>query len=244
MHTLYLPDFQPGQPEGAIEGDEARHGARVKRLAPGDLVRVLNGRGLVVLGRLTEARRRLAFVVERWEETPPLSPAVEVWSATPKGARVEELVDALVQVGAASWTPMACARSVVDPRDAKLARLERIATEALKQAARPWAMSMREKSPFAAALDAPAGTALVIADASGQPCRPSGEPAVRLLIGPEGGFTPEELRAARDAGARVCALGAHTMRIELAAPVGVALILREEQRRPRNPDPPSQEQAP
>jgi 16S rRNA (uracil1498-N3)-methyltransferase len=57
---------------------------------------------------------------------------------------------------------------------------------------------------------------------------PTHAPTIRLLIGPEGGWTPDELRAARDAGARIASFGPHTMRIETAAPVAAAVILHAE----------------
>lgn len=228
MHTLYMEGLEPGAGEAVIEGEEARHAARVKRLREGDLLRVLNGRGLVATARVVEATRRLVLRIEDERVAARVSPSVRVWSATPKGARVEELVDSLVQTGAASWTPMGTRRGVVDPRETKLARVERIAQEAMKQAARPWAMSIEEKSSFEEALRASEGAALVLADASGGAYAPTGAGVVRLLIGPEGGFDAEEVEAARRAGAQIVALGPHTMRIEVAAPVGVAIVLNAE----------------
>jgi len=230
MHTLLLEGLEPGAGEATVEGEEARHAARVKRLREGDLLRVLNGRGLVATARVVEAKRRLVLRIEDERVEAPVSPRVDVWSATPKGARVEEMVDALVQTGAASWTAMSTRRGVVDPREAKLARVERIALEALKQSARPWAMGLGEKSSLEQALSADSGAAVVLADASGGAYQASGAPVIRLLIGPEGGFEESEVSAARGAGAQIVSFGPHTMRIEVAAPVGVALILDAERR--------------
>jgi len=53
------------------------------------------------------------------------------------------------------------------------------------------------------------------------------EPAVALLIGPEGGFTDEEVAAARAGGARAIGLGPRILRTETAAVVACALILHE-----------------
>jgi 16S rRNA (uracil1498-N3)-methyltransferase len=65
----------------------------------------------------------------------------------------------------------------------------------------------------------------VIADAGGQPYEPGKEDRVRLLVGPEGGWTEGELADAVEAGARVVRFGRHVMRIETAAVVAAGIIL-------------------
>lgn len=235
MHTLFFPDLTERDQTLVIEGDEARHAARVKRLTVGDSVRVLNGQGLVATCRVQDTHRRLALEVVAREVARRIVPGVNVWSATPKGARVEEMIDALVQVGAESWTPMATKYGVVDPRETKLYRLDRISVEACKQAARPWMLRIGEKRSFGEATRAGApGEQIVVADESGGRYRASGGPAVRLLIGPEGGFTADEMKLARAAGVQIAAFGPHTMRIEVAAPVAAAIILNAERAERRN----------
>ncbi len=234
MHTLFFPDLTESDESLVIEGDEARHAARVKRLAPGDTLRVLNGKGLIATCRVQDTRKRLALEVIERAIAPRITPQVEVWSATPKGARVEAMIDAMAQVGAASWTAMSTKYGVVDPRETKLSRLDRIAAEACKQSARAWMLRIEAKANFERALDGGAEPAVVVADASGSPYRATGAERIRLLIGPEGGFTREEIAHSRDAGAQVVAFGPHTMRIEVAAPVAAAIILDAERAASRN----------
>lgn len=229
MHTLFFPDLSDTGETLVIEGDEARHAARVKRLQVGEMLRVINGKGDLATCRVVDTRRRLELAIVSRERAAPVTPAAHVWSATPKGARVEELVDALAQVGAASWTPMSTKLGVVDPRETKLARLDRIVLEASKQAARPWLLRMEAKRSFQDALGPRApGESLVICDGEGEPYRATGASAIRVLVGPEGGFTADERALAARAGAVVVSLGPHTMRIEMAAPVAVAVILHAE----------------
>ena len=230
MHCLFVQQLDPDQHSLVIEGDEAKHAIKVKRLAHGELLRLLDGHGTVATARVTDTRGRLGLTIERRELAERVRPAVHVFSATPKGPRVEELVDALVQVGAASWSPMQTKLGVVDPRESKLSRLGRISLEATKQAQRPWMMTMGEKRDLAEVLrDArQAAASLVIADATGTGYTPTGAQQIWALIGPEGGFMPEEIRAAREAGAQIVNLGPHVMRIEVAAPVAAALIIASE----------------
>lgn len=213
-----------------IEGDEAHHAARVKRVEVGEVVEVLNGRGLVIGGRVEEIRKKArgdgwevalrvveARVVER--ETP----RVEVWSAVPKGDRFEEMIDQLTQVGVAEWSPLHAARSVVDPRQGKLDRVARRALEASKQCGRAWGMDLGPGGGLDEALRG-FGTRVVIADAMGEAYRRSGAACIRVLVGPEGGWAPEEVDRARAAGATVARFGSHVLRLETAAVVAAAVV--------------------
>lgn len=239
MHTIYQPHLEhPEHDPLTITGEEARHAARVKRLEPGAPVRVLNGRGLIIEARIDAVRKERARSDGEWvldlrvqssRMEPRTSPSLRVLTGVPKGDRLEHVIDGLSQVGASSWSALASARAVVDPREGKIDRLHRVCEESLKQCGRAWIMDIGERVAFADALHTP-GHETIIADASGEPFLPRGVPDTTLLIGPEGGFTPEELTIARAAGARVCTFGVHTMRIEVAAVVAAG-ILKEAQAR-------------
>ena len=228
-----------------ITGDEAAHGLRVKRLHTGEAIELLDGFGGVASGTLAEAappqvpqvaegrRRRppaglLVRVVSSRREPEP-STKVEVWAATPKGSRVDELIEGLSEVGAWSWTPLRSARAVVEPRPTKLDRLGRLAAESAKQCGRAWFLRVERERPFADAIAPAPGTRIVLADAGGQPWRDQGTVppgrALRLLIGPEGGWTPDELAAAETAGASVARFGPHAMRIETAGVAAAAVLV-------------------
>ena len=214
-----------------VRGEEAQHAARVKRLAEGDSIEILNGSGGVGAARIT----RIAKTAGEWtievsidavEQREPARPRVEVWSSAPKGPRLEDMIDGLSQAGCAMWRPLLCERTVVDPREGKLSRLGRVAQESAKQCARAWVMEIGEAITFQAATATPPGTRVLIADAVGASIggalRPPMERVV-LLVGPEGGFSERELTHALGL-TRVC-LGPHTMRIETAAVVGAAMLV-------------------
>ncbi|MFB3431008.1 MAG: 16S rRNA (uracil(1498)-N(3))-methyltransferase [Phycisphaerales bacterium] len=230
-HTLVIDDRslpdQPGSPI-AIEGDEAKHAIRVKRVAEGDIVRVLNGKGLVLITRVTEARRTLHLAVESVEEEPRPSVTLQVATATPKGPRLDKMIDMLSQVGASAWHPLSTKYGVVEPGANKIDRMERICRESAKQALRAWPMQIGAPLALSDALETEAGERLVIADASGGEYQPGGPGTVRALVGPEGGWTSEELDAAQRAGAQVVGLGPHVLRIETAAVVLASTVVRSE----------------
>lgn len=211
-----------------IDGDEAHHALRVKRVREGERVELLDGRGGIATGEAVKVGKRefgVRIVAIRREE--PIRPRVEVWSAVPKGPRLDEMIDQLAQVGVAMWRPLETSRGVVEPRDAKLERIARIAAEASKQCGRAWMLEIGARATMAEALRPSPGAAVVMADASGSGWNAASASSLhtRLLIGPEGGWTDEEVRAGRDAGAAVARFGPHVMRIETAAVAASAAIL-------------------
>lgn len=234
MHRVHLEGAWSGPGSVlAIGGDEARHAMRTKRLRPGEPVELFDGAGRVALGNVeppTDARgnreRELLVRVISERVIEQETPRIEVWSATPKGARVDELVEGLSEVGAALWVPLRAARTVVEPRPAKLDRLRRIAVESAKQCGRAWILEIGRERTVAEALAPEGGVRVVLADGGGGAYQPGdAAPAVvRLLIGPEGGWTEQERQQAQEAGAVVARFGPHAMRIETAAVAAAAIV--------------------
>jgi 16S rRNA (uracil1498-N3)-methyltransferase len=226
-HRIMLregPEAREGQTL-RIDGPEAKH-ARVRRLAPGDRVEILNGWGCVAMATVVGFPGALEVRVEEVRRVERLSPRVEVASATPKGGRLDELIGGLSQVGVGSWRGLRTNRGVAEVRGSKSARIEKLAEEASKQCGRAWVMEVGKELSIEEAV---AGE-VVVADAEGQAYEASGGREIRLLVGPEGGWTEDEMRLMREAGARVCSFGAHVMRIEVAAVVAAGIVIDAERR--------------
>lgn len=230
-HCIFQPHTTPTPGEIlTVSGPEAHHAVRVKRLEVADALHILTGSGhraVCTITAITKSRGewQLSLRVQSVALDSPAAPRLHVCSAVPKGDALEQMIDGLSQVGVATWSPLICERSVVDPRDAKLARLARVCEESLKQSARAWLMDIAPARTFADALTL---SNVIVADASGEPyAAPARMPAdtLTLLIGPEGGLTPSELDAARAANVRVCTFGVHIMRIEVAAVVAAGCIM-------------------
>jgi len=227
-HTLFASDIPPVGDRCVIEGEEAKHAVRVKRLRAGEETRLTDGRGRVARAVVEEAGRARTLTIQAIDTVPPSRPSVRVFSASPKGARLERMVDALSQVGASSWSPLGTERGVVEPGANKMARAARVALESAKQSGRPWVMSVEGGVSIEGALGS--GGDVVVADETGDVYEAVGAARVALLVGPEGGWTERELETARASGARVHRFGVRTMRIEVAAPVAAACIIDHERR--------------
>lgn len=242
VHRIFTPDIHAETGvELVIGGQEAHHAVRVKRVKAGDPLEILDGRGLragaVVVATVKEPGERgrpewvVRVRVERAEVEPPTRPRLHVLACAPKLTRVEDMVDQLSQVGAAAWTPLVTKHTVAPPRAGKMGKLERVAAEAAKQCGRAWVMEVGDPMEFREAIARRAlggGARLVIADPAGAPYRADGSEEIGLLIGPEAGFTEGEVEAARGAGADVCRIGPHLMRVGTAAVVASGIILDAE----------------
>lgn len=202
-----------------IDGAEARHMAAVCRLRPGDPVCLFNGDGAEYPGRIESVAKSLVTVdvAERRDINRELPFQLIVASAVPKVGRAEFLVEKLTELGVARFVPLRTARSVVHPAEGKLDKLRRTVIEASKQCGRNRLMGIDPLTDWAELVrrdDLPA--TLWIAAMSGESgSSPAGDRIV--AIGPEGGWTPEELAAASAAGWTSMSLGSRVLRVETAA---------------------------
>jgi len=212
-----------------LDEEQTRHLRKVLRGKVGDPVELFNGEGLV--GQATVLGFDTGFTwcqVTQVREHPEPSPRLTVAAALPKGPLADTMVGMLSQAGADLLVPLRTARSVVDPREAKVERLAKLATESAKQCGRAWRMRvaapvelgkvLRQTCDLGLVMD-PAGEA--IDDLPGT-LRSAGQ--VLLIVGPEGGLTEPELREAENAGFRRWSVGPHVLRIETAACVGAGVL--------------------
>jgi 16S rRNA (uracil1498-N3)-methyltransferase len=201
-----------------LAGPEAHHLAVVCRVRPADRVVLFNGDGRQYLALVIEAGKRgVRLEVEAVEQpSRELGFRLEVAAPLPRGDRAQFLVEKLTELGATHFVPLKTARSVVHPREVD--KLRRYVIEASKQCGRnvlmevapviDWAEHARRSDlPRMRLLAQPGGEA--IASFRGED--------VVCAVGPEGGFTDEEVALAREAGWRVVGLGNRILRIETAA---------------------------
>jgi 16S rRNA (uracil1498-N3)-methyltransferase len=234
MPSFYAPDLRPDSPTYQLPEDESKHAVRVLRLAPGDAVTLVDGRGHIYAAAVADANpKRCALRITSHEAVPPRPTYTHVAVAPTKNIdRMEWLVEKAVEVGVERLTFLRCAHS--ERRDLKLDRLEKIAVSALKQSGQAWLPQldelidfekfMQEIDPattFIAHLEAGERTALAQVIAAAPRCC--------VLIGPEGDFSPAEIELALGRGVRPVTLGASRLRTETAALAAVftAQVVRE-----------------
>jgi len=219
-----------------LRGEEAHHLSRVRRHQPGELVEVVDGAGQWYEARIEALEREqvrcriLATEEDRGESPVRLTLA----AALVKGPRFDFLVEKATEIGAAELIPLLCERGVVRPgSEHKPARWESLARAALKQCGRSRLPRIGPPASLGEVVRGGAGEGRVLLaqPAGGQGLREALEqgPAGRLVlvVGPEGGFTPAEVEAARAGGARVFSWGNRVLRSETAGMALTALVLHE-----------------
>jgi 16S rRNA (uracil1498-N3)-methyltransferase len=202
-----------------LQGTEAHHLLHVLRARPGHQVILFNGDGHEYLAEVASVAKRELELIVKSSETPAreLGFRLIVAAPVPKGDRAQFLIEKLTELGATSFVPVRTARSVIEPREAKLERFERYVIEASKQCGRNVLMAIEplaDWGDFCRRHDLPVERWL--AHPGGDNPR-KGQDDVALAIGPEGGFTEEEQHIAKQSGWQFVGLGPRILRMETAA---------------------------
>ena len=231
MSERFFITTQPAGDRAVLEGDEARHLTRVLRAKVGDTVSLFDGRGREWPARVASLGRDRVELDTGEPVIDPLPHAaipLTLAVALPKGDRQKWMVEKLTELGAARLVPLETTRGVAEATASAQARLERVVIEACKQCRRNTLMEIAAGRPLDRLLaEVPAGGCVVIAHPGGLPLDAAAVPTaateIIALVGPEGGFTDEELGVADRAGVIRISLGPHILRVETAA---IALAAR------------------
>jgi 16S rRNA (uracil1498-N3)-methyltransferase len=239
LHRFFAPSLDPGDETVVLPREESQHLTRVLRLAAGDDVSVFDGRGNEFLARIVGVDRRDVRLQLLSRAEPATEPAVSLTlaSSVVKGDKMDEIVRDAVMLGVAAIHPIVSARTETTVaqlvRGARLDRWRRVALASVKQSRRATLPEIRTPLGFADYLSEPAPSLRLmlvepgVADAEsiGMLRGSLPPPDAALLIGPEGGWTADECRTARDQGVRLVTLGRRTLRAD-AVPVAAISVLQ------------------
>ena len=226
-----------------LGGPEGRHAALVRRLQPGEPVDLTDGQGLVahcVVLRTAGSELDLE-VLETFEEHSP-NPRLTVVQALAKGDRGETAVETMTEIGVDVIVPWSASRSITQwkaDRGAKsLEKWRSTAREAAKQSRRAWWPTVTEPltTPKVAKLLAAATLPIILHEEAEpalaavdlNPSKPDSSDEVTdivLVVGPEGGISPEELAQFADAGAKPHRMGPTVLRTSTAGTAAAAVLL-------------------
>ncbi len=226
---FYTPGpLTPG--EFILEGPEAHHLATVRRIAPGASVVLFTGDGREYPAEILGIdRKRVTLNV-----LPPIAVSrelgfrLEIAAALPKGDRGDFLVEKLTELGVSRLIPIQTRRTVVLPKENRLANLRHGVIEASKQCGRNVLMEIAPLTSWEVLVNEtvrPAVRAILhplvpgkeimgLRDLPGESIRSGG---VGFAIGPEGGFAPEEVDRCVATGWAAVSLGPRILRVETAA---------------------------
>ena len=239
MHRFFIPPENIHTDQIEFNGKCAHQIARVLRLKEGDVCIALNNLGNEVAGRLEQVSpdKCLARVIEKRSADEPHVTLLMMLCLTQR-EKFEWMLQKCTEIGAAGFLPVISQRSLVQGKTETLAKYERwqmILKEAAEQSGRgmiPQLLPpanlkeavMNTRDEYALRLipwEDEKQTGIKTMLREGNPAQ------VALLIGPEGGFSAEEVETATDAGFLRVTLGRRILRMETAAVVSAALIFHE-----------------
>ncbi|MEK7287597.1 MAG: RsmE family RNA methyltransferase [Elusimicrobiota bacterium] len=234
-----------------VEGDEAFHIVRVLRKKPGDILRLFDGRGEILWGKITVAEtgriwgRLLESPPKNWSGERHYPFELHLYQALPKGQKWDWVLEKGCEIGFDLFVPLITSRVIAKLDPAQLAlkqeRWKRVLSAAVKQCGRAKAPELAPLMNFDQAVKALTRRQGVLtlfaweselapnaAKALGH--LPSPPSSVAIFIGPEGGWSQEEVRLAQEAGFQMLSLGPYVLRTEtaplVAAGMAIALLVQ------------------
>lgn len=234
MERIFLPGITADSGHLVLPKDKAHYLIRVHRLKTGDAVAVFDGCANEFVARLKDVQRekdRVVLAVERLLRTEPEAvPQITLCQGLAKQGKVETVIQKACELGVHAIRPFSSSYAVVQVKEGRtrkrLSRWEKVAQEACRQSGRIRLPEIAEPCSFEDLLKDDAGLRLLAYE--GSDVEPLGDllvstppERVSLIVGPEGGFAPEEIVLARESGVRIVSMGPRVLRTETA---GVALL--------------------
>ncbi len=226
----------PHEHVSLLDPGEIHHLKNVLRLKRGAPLILFNGKGQEATGTIAHIRRHSVDIrIGSLTHAPPRTLCLTLACAVPKRSKFELIVEKCTELGVDEIIPMITRRTQIRcPQERvhkKLERYHKVAVNAAKQAQRPTVPHIRGVTAFSEVLLNIQKTdqAFLAHLGEKQKCMSdyfSGKPVpsgrIIFLIGPEGDFTPDEIREASRAGCRPVSLGQTVLRVETAAMAVVA----------------------
>jgi 16S rRNA (uracil1498-N3)-methyltransferase len=218
-----------------LSPEESHHALNVLRLSRSAPVSVSDGAGTVAsctLGTLQDDRVIAEISERRFYEHP--HPELAVYQAAPKGSKIDALIEPLAQLGVAELRVFESSRTVVRWTDEKRRKLktrwEAIARGAAKQSRSPFVTHTALLDSWVEVLESVERESFAVtlwedAAASLRDCLVEAPERIAVVVGPEGGFTPEEAASLAAAGAQSVSLGPRIFRTEMAPIVACCSLL-------------------
>lgn len=228
MHRFYAPDIEATL---SLPDEEAQHCVRVLRLKEGDEIEAVDGKGSLFRCRILSADRKQCAVsiVEKTSAVPHWGCSITVAIAPTKNIdRLEWMVEKVTEMGVDRIIPV-CSR-FSERKVLKTERLRKILVSAMKQSLKATLPVLDELTPIGDVIGSEISGSRFIAYCDEEIPRREFVKEYRkgqdvlILIGPEGDFSKDEIRASLDAGFVPVSLGNSRLRTETAGVFACAAI--------------------
>ena len=241
MYQFFVTEEQIGREFITITGGDVNHIKNVLRMRPGETIRVSNQKGQDYFCKISEVGEDFvqADILETGAATTELPGKIYLFQGIPKGDRMEHVIEKAVELGVYEIIPVRMRYCVVKLDDkkqqAKLKKWQALAMAAAKQSKRSLVpnihpvMSYKEAIAYAFQSEAcliPYENENGMEGTKAALKKIRGKESVSILIGPEGGFAPEEIEAVKSRG-EVISLGKRILRTDTVAITAMSMVMME-----------------
>lgn len=218
MNLFYHPEIVSGI--NVLSSEDSRHATKVLRLKPGEVIELTDGKGTLYEAQIRSIDfKGCKFEITKRIPQPRRPYHIHIAIAPTKNMdRTEWFVEKAVELGVDQITFLLCRNS--GRKTINTDRLQKLVISAIKQSRQAWMPELNPMMPLKDILSSKAALKFIAHVDPNQPnhlknlARPKGDYLV--MIGPEGDFTPEEIRSATEAGFEKVSLGTSRLRTETA----------------------------
>lgn len=222
MHLFYTPDLNQ-QTEYTLNPEESKHCIKVLRLETNDIIQLIDGKGSFCSAKIIDVNPKATRVriIEQQSEFGKRNHYLHIAIAPTKNIeRLEWFLEKATEIGIDEVTPLICERS--ERKEVKTDRLNKVIVSAVKQSVKAYHPKLNEAVKFKNFITQERAGQKFIAhcmdgEKSSLKDKISLQSEYLILIGPEGDFSPEELKIALKAGFFPVSLGNSRLRTETAA---------------------------
>lgn len=221
-HRIFVDSLAPVV---TVTGDEFHHSIRVVRARVGEEVELFDRAGNAARGTVESIERDRA-VIQTGEALPSRESnlAIHLAMAVIQLEKFELVLQKGTELGVKTFIPLVTERVELRPErySGKTDRWQKIVFEAVKQCGRTTVPKIEVPADFGEVIGRSGTKILFDADAETDNWQPATD--LTILIGPEGGWTNDELRRARETGVHIEHLGPRRLRAETAAIAAVSVL--------------------
>ena len=230
MQLFYNQDINIGSKQISFSREESRHIVKVLRKSNGDTLNITDGKGTLFIAEIIQALdKKCVASIKRWEEKP------KTWNyhlhiaiaPTKLNDRFEWFLEKATEIGIDEITPVFCDHS--ERRHLKVERMEKVIVSAMKQSLKFNKPVLNDPVKFKDLIqkqDWDLGLIAHCEDGIKQQLRTQFpfHQKIMILIGPEGDFSPSEIKLALENGLKPITLGESRLRTETAAIVACSSV--------------------
>lgn len=241
MHRFFVPKDQISDKTITIIGSDVNHIKNVLRMEPEDKIEIIDSRGNSFIASIKQIHSDevQATIIKSLTNNPKLSTKITLAQCLPKAKKMDFIVQKATELGVSHIIPVISERSIPkieEKADKKLSHWQKIAREASEQSGRTITPEILALTKFEDLIKTAKNYKLALIPWEGEQClilkqiplpdhQITRSSDILIIIGPEGGFSREEIELAKKFGIIPITLGKRILRTETAGIVLLAQLL-------------------